>query len=250
MSWIAVGAAAVTAGVQIYQGIDQKNKAGDLKKSQYIPPELLMNRDLANQQAFSRRAPGAAQAEEQNRRLQANQIAGAQRSFGGDANKIAAVASAATAQATDANARIAAQGQQFSENAFGRLSNANSAIARVDEQNQRDFIDTKNALNQAGDQNIFNGISNVGSAVALGSQGKQGGQSKAISNSTNNAKATTLANQNMSALQQIQSQGVDMPELNIDQSMANLDGVPTIGKGLKGWNYSTSGLRTPKLRKR
>lgn len=164
--------AGIPALGQTIGGILQKNQANNLKKSTYVPPELMMNRDLAAQQAYSRRAPGTAQAEEQNRRLQANQIAGAQRSFGGDANKMAAVASASTAQATDANARIAAQGQQFSENAFGRLSNANTALAQNDRQNQDEYVQTKNALDNAGNTNIFSGVSNMASAGLLASAAK------------------------------------------------------------------------------
>lgn len=164
--------AAIPALAQTVGGLLQKNQANNLKKSNYVPPELMMNKDLAAQQAYSRRAPGAALAEEQNRRLQANQLAAAQRSFGGDANKMAAVASASTAQATDANARIAAQGQQFSENAFGRLSNANTALAQNDRQNQVEYLQTRNALDQAGNTNIFSGLSNFATAGLLAGAAK------------------------------------------------------------------------------
>jgi len=146
------------------QGIFQKNQASDLKESQYVPPELTMNRDLAQQQAYSRRAPGQSQAESLALRAQANQLSSAKRSFGADANKIAAVSSGATAQTNDQIARIAGQGQQFSENAFGRLGQANSAIADQKRQNRMQFLQAKNALNQAGDQNLFNAVSNVASA--------------------------------------------------------------------------------------
>lgn len=159
--------AGIPAAAQLIGGLLQKNKANNLKKSNYVPPQLLMNKDLAAQQAYSRRAPGSAFAEEQNRRGQANQIASAQRSFGGDANKIAAVTAGAMAQTQDANSRIAAQGQQFSENAFGRLSNANTALAANDRQNQSDYLQTKNALDNAGNTNIFGGISNLATAGLL-----------------------------------------------------------------------------------
>ncbi len=127
-----------------------------------------MNRDLAMQQAYSRRAPGSAFAEEQNRRLQANQIAGAQRMFGGDANKIAAISAGATAQGQDANSRIQAQGQQFSENAYNKLSNANLSLAQNDRINQDQYVNTKNALDNAGNTNIYNGLSSAGSSFMLG----------------------------------------------------------------------------------
>ncbi len=159
--------AAIPALAQTIGGFFQKNEANNLKKSNYIPPELLMNRDLAKQQAYSRRAPGAAQSEERIRRNQANQIAGAQRMFGGDANKIAAVAAGSTAQANDASAQVQAQGDQFSENAFGRLSNANNAIAQNDRQNQAEYLQTKNALDNAGNTNLFSGINNLATAGLL-----------------------------------------------------------------------------------
>jgi len=98
----------------------------------------------------------------------ANRIAGAQKSFGGDANKMAAVASAATGQANDANARLQSQGAQFSENAFNRLSNANIGIAGQKRQNRSEYLQTKNALQASGDQNIFSGIGNIASAGIAG----------------------------------------------------------------------------------
>lgn len=170
--------AAIPAALQAGAGVAQKIQANNLKKSNYVPPELLMNRDLASQQAYSRRAPGAAQAEEQNRRAQANQISAAMRMYGGDASKIGAVASAATAGAQDANARIQAQGQQFSENAFGRLSNANNAIAQQDRINQEQYLQTKNALDNAGNTNIFGGVSNLATAglLAKGAKGDKTAQ--------------------------------------------------------------------------
>lgn len=164
-------ALALAAGQGIYQGIKgirQKRQAKKLKESKWIPEELLMNRDLAKQQAYSRRAPGQAQAEENVRRTQANTIAAAQRSAGGDANKLAAIASGAAGQSNDANARISAQGQEFSENAFGRLGYANTAIAGQKRQNRAEYLEAKNALNAAGDQNIFNSIGNLASAGIAG----------------------------------------------------------------------------------
>ncbi len=164
-------ALALAAGQGIYQGVKgirQKNQANKLKESTFIPEELLMNRDLAMQQAYSRRAPGQSNAEENVRRTMANRIAGAQRSFSGDANKIAAVTSAASGQANDANARIAEGGARFSENAIGRLSNANTAIAGQKRQNRAEYLDTKAALDASGDQNIFNSIGNIASAGIAG----------------------------------------------------------------------------------
>jgi len=165
---IALGLAAAQGIYQGIKGLRQKRQAKKLKESTYIPEELLMNRDLAQQQAYSRRAPGQGQAEENNRRAMANRIANAQKSFGGDANKMAAITSAATAQNIDANAKTQAMGQQFSENAFGRLSNANMGIAEQKRQNRSEYVQTKNALQASGDQNIFSGIGNIASAGLAG----------------------------------------------------------------------------------
>lgn len=175
---VSLGLAGAAGLFQLGSGIAQKIKANNVKKSNYVPPELLMNKDLAQQQAFSRRSPGAAFAEEQNRRLASNQIAGAQRMFGGDANKIAAISAGATQGAQDANSRIAQQGQQFSEGAYGRLSNANLALANNDRQNQNQYVQTKAALNNAGNTNLFSGVSNLASAglVARGAKGNVAAQ--------------------------------------------------------------------------
>ena len=165
---IALGLAAAHGIYQGIKGIRQKNQAKKLKESTFIPEELLMNRELAKQQAFSRRAPGQSNAEENTRRTMANQISAGQRMAGGDVNKLAAITAAAGGQANDANARLAAQGQQFSENAFGRLSNANMGIAEQKRQNRSEYLQTKNALQAAGDQNIFSGIGNIASAGLAG----------------------------------------------------------------------------------
>lgn len=172
MSWISTGAMAVTAGVKVGQGISQRRKAKRLKESTFVPAELLMNKELAQQQAYSRRAPGAAQAEEQIRRNQSNQTANALKMSGGDANKAAAISSAANAQANDANARVQTAGQQFAENAFGRVAGANTQIAGQKRQNRDEFTQTKAALLDAGNKNIFNGISDAAStAIATNAAG-------------------------------------------------------------------------------
>ena len=123
-----------------------------------------MNRDLARQHAFSKRAPGQAYGEEMIRRLQTNQISAAQKMAGGDVNKQAALVGGATKQAEDAGNRLAVTGEQFSEAAFGRLSNAQMAIAAQKKQNRDEFNRTKSDLYAASDQNFFNAISNVATA--------------------------------------------------------------------------------------
>lgn len=158
---IPLAAAAAPAIYQGVKGLSQKNQAKKLKESNFVPPELLMNRDLAMQQAYSRRAPGQARAEENVRRNLATTISAGQRSFGGDANKIAAITAGANAQANDATARIADSGAQFSENAFARLAGTNTQIAAQRRQNRNEFNAAKAELIAAGDQNIFNSISNL-----------------------------------------------------------------------------------------
>lgn len=163
-----LAAAAIPAVYQGIKGVSQKIKARKLKESKFIPEELLMNKDLATQQAYSRRAPGQSFAEEQVRRNTANQISAGQRSFGGDANKMAAIASGAVGQANDATANIAANGQRFSEGAFNRLGYANTAIAGQKRQNRSEYLETKAALDASGDQNIFNSINNLSSLAIAG----------------------------------------------------------------------------------
>ena len=179
---LALGAALLPAAYQGIKGIFQKGQAKNLNPDQYdyIPQGLTMNRDLAQQQAFSRRAPGTANSESMIRRSQANQINAARLSVGGDANKLAALAGQATGQANDANARVASQGQQFSEGAFGRLQGANSAIAGMQRQNYNDYWQQRNYLNQSGDQNIFNSLSNIGTAGVLAAADAGSGAAKSI----------------------------------------------------------------------
>lgn len=153
-----MGAQSVYSAVR---GVQQKNDAEDLKVSKFIPEELLMNRDLSMQQAYSRRAPGQANAEEQIRRNQANQVSNALRMSGGDANKVAAVSSASTAQANDSTARLQAQGQAFSEDAFRRLYQSNIEVARQKRKNYDDYQKAKAALLSASDQNMYSGVSGL-----------------------------------------------------------------------------------------
>lgn len=169
------------AAFQAAQSLVQRNRAKHLKESTYVPPELLMNRDLAAQQAYSRRAPGQGQSEELIRRNLATQIAAGTRSAGGDTNKAAAITAAATARADDSVRGLQAQGQQFSENAFGRMAQSNMAIAGQKRQNRDEFNRTKSDLIAASDQNMFNAISGVGSAgVAFGLNGGFKGNSRSI----------------------------------------------------------------------
>lgn len=155
--------ALLPAAFQIGQGISQNIEANNLKESKYIPPELRMNRDLARTQRFSKRAPGAATAEENVRRNLATTLSASRRAYGGDAGKMAAVASAASGQANDANARIATMGERFSEGALGREMSANREIAGVQERNRREYSQTKAKLYESSGQNLFGGISNVAS---------------------------------------------------------------------------------------
>lgn len=165
---IALAASLLPAAYQGIKGLVQKGQANNLQESKYIPPELLANKDLFTQQAFSKRAPGSANAESMARRSAANAIAAGQRSFGGDANKMAAVAGSATGQLNDANARITSQGEQFSNDAIGRLANTNTAIAGQQRQNRDEFNRAKEALKYSSDQNIFNSINNASSSLLTG----------------------------------------------------------------------------------
>lgn len=180
----ALALALLPAAYQGIQGVRQHRLAKRLKESTFIPPELMMNRNLAEQQAYARRAPGQAFAEEQIRRGTANQIAGAQRSFGGDANKVAAVTAAATAAGNDANSRLQAQGMQFSEQAMGRLGQANNAIAGQKRQNRDEFNRAKSDLIAAGDQNIFNAVSNAATAGVTAIQANEGNDNNGGGNSS------------------------------------------------------------------
>lgn len=172
-------AAAIPAVFQGIKGIRQRRLAKKLKESTFVPPELRENQNLAKQQAYSRRAPGAALAEENIRRNLATTLGSQSRMFGGDAGKMVALSSGASARADNAVRGVQAQGQAFSENAFGRLGAANNAVAGQKRQNRDEFNRTKAQLLAASDQNLFNALSNASSAAitgyAAGDIGKGGG---------------------------------------------------------------------------
>lgn len=159
-------ASAVGKGIKAGQ---QRRRARRLKEDTYIPPELMLNRDLAQMQAFSRRAPGQAKAEENIRRAQANTLSAIQRTSGGDAARIAEASVASQGATTDALDRSNVRGQEFAEGAFGRLYGANQAIGAQKRHNRDQFNQTKAELIAASDQNYmgaFNDVLNGGLAAA------------------------------------------------------------------------------------
>lgn len=232
-----LAAALLPAIYQGVQGVRQHRLAKRLKESTFVPQELLMNRNLAEQQAYSRRAPGQAFAEEQVRRGTANQIAAAQRSFGGDANKVAAVTSAATAAGNDANSRIAAQGAQFSEQAMGRLAGANTAIAGQKRQNRDEYNRAKSDLMAAGDQNLFNAVSNVATAGVTGLMNRGSKKGNTGGAATQQQVGMFQSNPWSNWVNgQLGYPGMDM---NYDQSVWNKPWGRTTRPG--GYNQSTAG---------
>lgn len=158
---IAGGAALVSAVGKGIKAGQQRKRARTLKEDTYIPPELQMNKDLAQMQAFSRQAPGQAKAEENIRRAQANTLSAVQRTSGGDAARMAAASVASQGAATDALDQVNARGQQFSEGAFGRLYGANQALGAQRRRNRDQFNQTKAELIAASDQNYMNAFNDV-----------------------------------------------------------------------------------------
>lgn len=171
--------AAAPAAFQAYKGFRQRYLAKKLKESTFVPSELRENQNLAKQQAFSRRAPGTARAEENIRKNLATTLGSQSRMFGGDAGKMVSLSSGASARADNAVQGVQAQGQAFSENAFGRLGAANNAVAGQKRQNRDEYNRTKAQLLGASDQNLFNSVSNLSSAAITaynaGDIGKGGG---------------------------------------------------------------------------
>jgi hypothetical protein len=121
LQFIPLIVAGVSAGAKAIKASQQRREARKLKESTYMPPELAMNRDLAQLQAYSRRAPGQAKAEENIRRAQANTLSAIERSAGGSADKVAAGAIGSQLAAQEGIDQANVRGQQFSENAFGRI---------------------------------------------------------------------------------------------------------------------------------
>lgn len=163
-----IAPAIIAGGVALASGIGKAIKAGQqrrrarrLKEDKFMPPELTMNRDLAQMQAFSKRAPGQAKAEENIRRSQSNTLSAIQRTSGGDAARMASAAVASQGAATDAMDRVNVRGQEFSDGAFGRMYGANQAIGAQKRRNRDQFNQTKAELIAASDQNYFNAFNDV-----------------------------------------------------------------------------------------
>lgn len=162
--WGSLAVSLAQAGFQAYQGVRQAQIAKNLKPFDFMPAGLQENKALAQQQAFSRRAPGQAIGEENVRRNLATTLAAAKKMYGGDANKMAAMSGGANLHANDAIRQLAIQGNQFSESAYNKLAGANQAIAGQERQNYNDYWTTKAALKNASNSNLFNAVGNAGSA--------------------------------------------------------------------------------------
>lgn len=179
---IAAGVSAAAKGVTAAR---QRRDAKKLKESKFIPEELLMNKDLAQLQAFSRQSPGQAKAEQMVRRNQANTVAAAKRASGGNLNKITAASVAAQGAANDATDRIHARGNEFSENAYRRIQDANTTIAAQKTRNRSEFNRAKIDLLAASDQNYMQGFNDLlEGAMASAYMNQQGGKPATASTST------------------------------------------------------------------
>ena len=175
VQFIPLIAAGISAGAKAIKAHQQRKEARKLQESKFVPPELMMNRDLAQLQAYSQRAPGSAQAESNIRRSQANSLAAGLKNSGGSAVKAAANAVASQGVANDALARVDAAGEQFTQNALGRLANANIGIASQKRQNRDEYNRAKSQLLAASDQNYFNSFNDLmNGALATATLGTPG----------------------------------------------------------------------------
>ena len=195
---IAGGVALASAIGKGVKAREQRRRARRLQEDKYVPEELTMNRDLAQMQAFSKRAPGQAKAEENIRRSQANTLSAIQRTSGGDAARIAEASVASQGAATDALDRVNTRGQEFAEGAFGRMYGANQAIGAQKRRNRDQFNQTKAELIAASDQNYmnaFNDVLNGGLAAASMTDTSRGGTGGMAGGSANFRRPAYGANQ-------------------------------------------------------
>lgn len=154
-------AAAASAAAKSGVAASQRRSAKKLKESKWIPEELMMNKDLAQLQAYSREAPGKAKAEENIRRSQANTLSAIQKTAGGDTGKIAAASVASQQAATDALDQVNVRGQQFSENALNNVRTSNVQIAQQKMRNRDEFNRAKTDLLAASDENYMRAFNDI-----------------------------------------------------------------------------------------
>jgi hypothetical protein len=173
-SWGPLIASAVSGGAKALKAADQRREARRLKESTFTPEELLLNKDLAQMQAFSKRSPGQAKAEELIRRGQANSLNAIKRAAGGDVNKITAGSIASQGAMQDAADRIQVRDNEFSQGAFNRLAGANSALAANKRHNRSEFNSAKIALLAASDQNYMNAFNDILNGAMASSSMKTG----------------------------------------------------------------------------
>lgn len=187
-SWVAVGAAAVSGGIKIAQGIKQKKEAKRLEAEKeerfgFISPALKENQALARQGAASNRSGGQGVDEANIRKSAAGARYSSQNLAGSAAQKLAASSSIEN-KSLDALGGLRNKGRNERLQRVMQLMNANRSIGKQQTENEGRFQDTRDALYGASQQNIYGGISSISDAVAVNAGGFGSGVGSTTSRKT------------------------------------------------------------------
>ncbi|HDZ27213.1 hypothetical protein LCGC14_1209400 [marine sediment metagenome] len=148
----------------------QKERAKNLKVSDFVPEALQENKDLFSQRMQSGVAPGQEHRESEIRRSGSSTGSKIIRLAGGDSGKAIAGIAGVGAQTQNALETEGNKGLAYSDSQSINYARANSAIGRVQETNQRFYEREKSALEGAAIQNKYGAWMNLfGGAQVLGS---------------------------------------------------------------------------------
>lgn len=158
---------------QMGQSYSQKQKADNLKPSNYVPPSVQSAVDMATQSAASSTAPGYGNQLQKIKTVGANSISRAKQ-VAGDANQLQSAVQQVDARERDNTRDLGNRNQEFQFQNRGQLMKW-LGIRGASEQRSTDaFNATKSALIGASQQNLYNGISGA-AAVGIKAVGSTDG---------------------------------------------------------------------------
>ena len=220
--------AGLAAGKSIYNFVKarkQRKLARNLKESTFIPRHLNINKELYDQQAHSKRAPGQSMTESNIRRTTSSSFNKALRYAGGDVNKAMAILAGLDVNTKDAMNQAGARGEAFSEGAIDKLAGVNTKIAGEERINKDQYLNTKARLNYAADANDYAGVTNAlgagigfASGIPTGGAGGGGGNNPVGSVGGPNVSITPQG-PNVGGTVSSTYEGMNLPGLGVPKSL-------------------------------
>lgn len=163
---VIIGGKILETGIQVAQGINQKNKAKKLKRSEYIPPELLKSMREDEMRASINQTKRQTNADRKIKAASANAAGNITRA-GGSAADITMGLAAVNNSTQNAilDSEVMAEGER--DNYRQQAKQSRLQVGRLRQKNQDEYEASVSALRGASDQNFFNAATNVASTASF-----------------------------------------------------------------------------------